>query len=223
MSPGNGMSVAAAIPVDPDAPEARRWLSDELAKPIYQTSKPNWFDQLAKAFWDWLGSLFSGTGGVLGDLLPLVGAVVVTLVVVAAVVVAILLFGPPRLRRRAAGSGDVFGDDERSAAQLRAAAEASAASGDFSTAIIERFRAIARDAAERTVAVVLPGTTADDVARQLAAAFPDLATELTSAAREFDGVRYLDRAGTADGYRRLTELDERLRSSRPASFAGAAS
>ena len=37
------------VPVDPEPPEARQWLVDELSKPQYQAAKPTLFDQIAKA------------------------------------------------------------------------------------------------------------------------------------------------------------------------------
>ena len=54
---------AAAVPVDPDADQARRWIVAELSKPEYQAAQPTLFDRVSAAFWDWLTSLdLSGAG-----------------------------------------------------------------------------------------------------------------------------------------------------------------
>lgn len=207
------MSVFVDIPLDPDAPEARRWLLDELSRPRYQEAKPTWFDQASKAFWDWVASLFSGAGG--GD-----GAQVATIVVIviAAVVTAtVVIVGIPRRSRRRRGPDAVFGaGDERSAADLRAASVAAARAGDWTTAIEERFRAIAMECVERTIIGMLPGTTAGELARLLGSVFPDHAGRLRRGARLFDGVRYLDEPGRAADYEELVALDEEIRALRPA-------
>ena len=36
------------VPVDPDAPEARDWLLDELSKQQYQAAKPTFIDLIAQ-------------------------------------------------------------------------------------------------------------------------------------------------------------------------------
>ncbi|KQO99467.1 DUF4129 domain-containing protein [Leifsonia sp. Leaf264] len=207
----------AGVPVDPDAEEARRLLLDELAKPEYQAARPTWFDQLSQAVRDWFVSLFSGGGDGGGAVLP----VILVVLVVAALASALLIYGLPRLNRRAAqDAGSLFGDeDSRSADDIRRASTAAAARGDVATAIIERFRAIARTASDRAAVSVHPGTTADDFARRAAQAFP-AAAGLDRAARVFDGVRYLGEPGAPDDYAMLVELDDEIRASRPASAAG---
>lgn len=202
-----------AVPVQPTGDQARQWLLDELAKAPYQASKPTLVDLAAQAFFDWLGSLFRTQG----DPASAVLLVVALTVVVALVVVAVLLFGIPRANRRSRGTGaGLFGDDDRrSAAELRAAARAAAAAGDFSLAVLERFRALARDLDERTLVAVFPGTTARGFAREAARAFPAEATELATAADVFDGIRYAGRAGDRDEAERLAALDDRLVEARP--------
>jgi Domain of unknown function (DUF4129) len=201
-----------AVPVQPDGDEARRWLLDELAKQPYQASKPTPIDLAAQAFFDWLGSLFRSQG----DPTPTVLLVVALTVVVALVVIAVLLFGIPRANRRSHAAAGLFGDDDRrTAAELRAAARAAAAAGDFSLAVLERYRALARDVDERTLVEVFPGTTADGFARQAANVFPAEASELALAAEAFDGIRYAGRAGDRDQAQRVAALDDRLVAARP--------
>jgi len=199
------------VPVDPDAAEARDWIIAELSKPEYRAAEPTWFDRLSQAFLDWLGSLtFSPGGAIQAPLLFVVGGILV-----AAAVVAYLIFGPPRLGRRSAVVGTLFGDDDsRDAAAMRRAAADAAARQDYTLAIEEQFRAIARALAERTVLTVSPGTTAHSFATRAAAAFPQLADQLGDAAETFDGVRYLGRPGTREGYLTLTALDAELRTAR---------
>ena len=114
-------------------------------------------------------------------------------------------------------TGTLFGDDEnRDAATMRRDAERAAAAGDYTTAIAELFRAIARGLAERTLVTTHPGTTASEFARRGGEVFPETAAALEAAADDFDGVRYLDRVGTAAQWDAMVALDRRLRAARPA-------
>lgn len=205
----------ADVPVDPDPDEARRWLEDELGAPDAPPDTPSWWED----FLDWLRELLSGQEqqpapeGV--DLGPTVGIVVIVLLVVAILVVAFAIFGLPRLRRRSAVTGDLFGeDDDRSSAQIRSAADAFAEAGDFTSAVVEVFRSLARDLAERGVVPTFPGTTAQDFGRRAGAVFPDSADRLVAAAGVFDGVRYLGRSGTEEQWRWMSALAADLRSAR---------
>ncbi|MET0725461.1 MAG: DUF4129 domain-containing protein [Leifsonia sp.] len=200
-------------PVEPGVDEARRWLVDELAKPEYQAARPTWFDQASQAVRDWFAGLFAGGGAGVDGVLPLIGLVLA----IAAIAVAVIVFGLPRLNRRARTASDLFGDsDERSAAAIRQAAASAAASGDWALASIERFRAIARSASDRTLVSLHPGTTADDFARRAATPFPDSRQRLVEAARVFDAVRYLGASGSQADYEALTALDAELSAAKPA-------
>jgi hypothetical protein len=208
-------ALAAAVPLDPDADEARRLLVDELSRPEYEAARPTALDLAAQAVGDWLARLLDGAGGGLVDLAP----VVIGLLVLAVAVVAFLVFGAPRRdRRRAAARGDgLFGrEDSRSAEELRRAAEASRRAGDLAAAVSDLFRAIAREQAERTIVAVDPGTTARGFARRAGSAHPAHAVRLEAAARDFDAVRYLGRAGTEEALDRLAALDADLRTAVPA-------
>lgn len=201
------------VPVDPDRPEARDLLANELAKQEYQAAKPTWFDELLGGFNDWLNSL--DFGGVSGP--PAFGLLVLLIGIVLVLLIAFLIFGLPRLNRRSAVAGSLFGDDDaRSAAQMRAAAEAAAGTGDFATAIAEMFRAIARGLAERTVITVSPGTTAHDFAVRAGTAFPSRTDDLAASARAFDEVRYLGAPGTREQYQLIERLERAMRTAKPA-------
>ncbi|MFS4507200.1 DUF4129 domain-containing protein [Clavibacter sp. Sh2141] len=205
---------ASAVPLDPDADDARRLLLDELGRPEYEAARPNALDLAAQAVGDWLAGLLDGAGGGLAGLAP----VVIGVLVLAAVVVAFLVFGAPRRdRRRAASGGDgLFGsDDRRSADELRRAAEAARRAGDLTAAVSDLFRAVAREQAERTIVAVDPGTTARGFARRAGSAHPDHAARLAAAADDFDAVRYLGRVGTEEMVDRLVALDRDLRIAAP--------
>jgi signal transduction histidine kinase len=201
-----------SVPVDPDAQEARQWLLDEMSEADYRAAQPTWFDRLAAAVRDWFESLsFAVPGGP-----PGIGALVVVLFVVVLLVIAFLIFGLPRLNRRSAVTGSLFGDDDdRASAAMRLAAEAAAARGDYSLAVAEMFRAIARSLAERTVVSTTPGTTAHDFAARAARVFPAQAEGLESAAHDFDDVRYLGGPGSPEQFTAIAALERELRAVRP--------
>jgi Domain of unknown function (DUF4129) len=204
--------VLAEVPVDPGAGEARRLLLDELSHAQYQQSQPNWLDRVATGFLDWLKSLNFGSAG--GP--PWTVLLVIAIVLVIGVGVAFLVFGAPRRDRRSAVSGSLFGDDDaRDAAAMRADAAAAAGRGDFTLAIAELYRAIARDLGERTVLTVSPGTTAREFAVRAGRAFPTSADRLGNAAAAFDAVRYLGEIGTAQQYELVAALDRQIRATRP--------
>lgn len=207
------LCVATDVPVDPDGDQARQWIIEELSKPEYQASKPTWWDLLSKAVWDWLKSLHFGGGDALQ--VPMLG---VLMVVIAAVIVgAFSIFGMPRLNRRSALVGSLFGvDEDRDSEALRRSAEAAAGQGEWTLAIEELFRALARVLMERVLVSTDPGTTARGFARRAGAVFPDHADRLTACAIVFDDVRYLGKLGTQSNYASLVELEKELRTARVA-------
>lgn len=208
------------VPVDPSSGQGRQWVVAELSKPEYRAAQPTWFDRLSSDFQRWLESLRIQSNGLTQAPILLI----VAAIVIAAIVAAYFVFGPPRLNRRST-IGALFGEgDVRDAAAMRRAAEDAGRRGEYTAAIEEMFRSVARGLAERTVVTVDPGTTATGFARQATAAFPGLAEELTAAASAFDRVRYLGIAGTEEGWREVAALERSLRDARPAlpALAGAA-
>jgi hypothetical protein len=105
----------------------------------------------------------------------------------------------------------VLGGQVRSADEHRADADRLAASGRYGDAIVERIRAIVVDLEARDILLPRPARTARELAAEAGAAFPREAAELTDAARRFDDVRYGGRAGTEPAYRRIRDLDIRLK------------
>ena len=205
------------VPVDPDAPDARQWLREELAEAQYAAARPTWFDRAAQGFLDWLQSLtLPNDGG--ANWLPALA----TLVVIAAIVASWLVFGAPKLAQRRRAGGELFGSvDQRSSAEMRTAASVAASAGQWSLACEEIFRAVARGLAERTVLTVSPGTTAHAFAGRAGLAFPQASDALLAAADTFDRVRYLEQVGTEPEFRALVALDAELRASSPVALAGA--
>lgn len=196
-----------AVPVEPDAPDARELLLDELSDPAYAESQPTWFDLLSQAVLDWLGSLRFGEGGAFS---PLVLVMLLVLGVIA-VLTAILIYGLPRWRQRSRLDDELFGErDRRTARQLRRDAEKAASAREWATAIAERFRAIARSLDERTIVTTLPGTTGHGFANAAGRQFAEHASALQRAADRFDEVRYLGQPGDAEAYRFVRELDEAI-------------
>ena len=113
-------------------------------------------------------------------------------------------------------AGTLFGDDDRrSADELRRSAAAAFAAGDWSTAVLERFRGLARGLDERTVADRLPGHDRDRVRGSRRAARSRTSGQaLAAAATVFDDVRYADRAATREEAETIAGLDERLAGAR---------
>jgi len=172
------------VPVVPDAETARDWAVRELADPVYHEG-PSLLERLI----EWVLSLFDNAPSGLGLPPALVGTLVVVAVGLV-VAVAFVVAGPVRASRRAPASVVVLGDDARSADDLRAAADSAAARGDWSTAVLERFRAVVRSLEERALLDDRPGRTADEAAEAGASRLPARAGDLRRAARLFDDVCY---------------------------------
>jgi hypothetical protein len=204
------------VPLVPDAPGARDLLQRELSKPEYQTAQPSLWDIISKAFWDWVNSLRVPGDGPFTGLFPIIAMTVV----VVGIVIAFIVWGVPRINRRSTRQLDLFGErDDRTADQLRRDARTAAGAGDWTVALQELYRAIARGLSERTIVVVSPGTTAHGFATRAAAAFPAEGRALEWAADVFDAVRYLAATGTEEQYRELEALDARLATAAPAFLA----
>lgn len=198
------------VPVVPDAETARRWAFDELADPAYHQG-----ESLLSSFLRWLEGLFTLPEGLGGLTLPgPVALLVIAGVVVLLVVVTLLVIGPVRRSRRAASGAVLDVEDTRGSAELRAAAERAEVATDWDTAVLERFRAIARALEERVVLDERPGRTAHEVALDAAAALPDQLAALTHASDVFDGVCYGGRRATQADAAALRRLDDDIRATR---------
>jgi hypothetical protein len=199
------------VPVDPDAAEAQRWAEEELAKQIY-SDDPGLLQRLG----EWFLGLFEGIGRIGAVTPPAVVPALVVLAFVGVLVAALLLGGRVRRRRAAESrtSHELF-EDERTSADLLAAADAAARRGDWETAVLERFRGVVRRLDERSVLEDRAGLTAHEAASLAAGALPAEADGLRWAGRLFDDVRYGhvspgEREDTA-----LRQLAGRLATARP--------
>ncbi|WP_182111725.1 MULTISPECIES: DUF4129 domain-containing protein [unclassified Actinotalea] len=204
-------AVRAGIPVDPDAETARDWLRRELADPIYH-QRPS----LLQRAWEWLLEQLDGMEVALSGMDSRAAALLVVGVVVVGGLIALLVAGPVRRARRGRReSVDAFGDDQRSAVELRAAADAAAAQGRWSEAVLDRFRAVLRSLEDRTVLEPRPGRTAHEGAVAAAHRLPTCGDDLVRASRLFDDVCYGDVAATGEDDAWLRDLDRRVAATRP--------
>jgi hypothetical protein len=105
----------------------------------------------------------------------------------------------------------VFGSTVLTADEHRAAAERAATAGDLAEAVRERFRAVVRELEQRGVLDPRAGRTVDEVAQEAGTALPLVADDLRGAAVQFDDVWYGGRPATAEGYRQLVCVDDRVR------------
>lgn len=206
--------LAAEVPVVPDADTAREWAREELADPIYR-QRPSLLDQAIEWIFDQLNAMLDAAGNVDVRL----AAVVLFVLVVVGVAVVLLVAGPVRRARRQRESTEVFADDDRTATEMRASADAFAATGRWNEATLDRFRAILRSLEERAVLDERPGWTADEASAVAASVLPPCADDLRAASRLFDDVCYGDRAAGPDDDAWLRGVDQRVQDARPVAAA----
>lgn len=201
------------IPIEPDADTARQWLVDELSRDAYQTSGRTYIDEIL----DWFRRLFDGLFNSTGNLgfAGVPGSVVaIVLSLLLAGVIALIVWGPLRSSRRRKASHTVFEDDERDSAAMRDAAAEAAARGDWTLAVIERFRGMVRDVESAGWVGVVPGMTAYEFVTQAGMRVPPLATEFDWAGDLFDRIRYGHDAVDRAHYDRMVALDDATTSAR---------
>jgi len=176
------------VPVDPDAETAREWAREELGKREYTPGTGrNWIETIFEWVNNLLESFGKGIGGAWG------GWGVVAAIAIAAAVIALvvwLIVGPLRRSRRRGQAEEELGDLTLTAADLLAAANASAKAGDWNSAVIEAYRALIRLLAEREVIDAKPGMTAFEAALLASEALPSIADDIHADADVFDAVRY---------------------------------
>ncbi|MBT0994639.1 DUF4129 domain-containing protein [Cellulomonas sp. DKR-3] len=195
-------------PVVPDAPTARRWAVDELARPEYHVQR-----SLLGRLLDWLTEQFDRVQqGVQVD--GRVAALVIAVAVLLALAVAWWVAGPVRRGSASASRAVLAEDDVRTAAQMRAAADAAAARGDWTLAVVERFRSVVRDLEERAVLDERPGRTAHEATLEAGTRLAGVATALDAGGRLFDDVAYGGRAATDRDDAALRELAAQVAAAR---------
>jgi hypothetical protein len=196
---------SVSVPVQPGRGEARSWAFEELSRREYQEARPGLVERGLKWLWDRINLLDLGTGAP-----PTLGLVAMGVLIAAVLWYSVRRSGGlHRVARRA--SVEVLPDRPTTAAEHRLEADRQAAAGAWDLAVVERFRAVARELEEQALLEVQPGRTAVEIAREGGRARPDLVTELLRASRFFDDVSYghLSVGSAAD--EALRELDDRLR------------
>ncbi|PPK97816.1 uncharacterized protein DUF4129 [Kineococcus xinjiangensis] len=207
-------STAAATGLAPGREEARRWATGELAGREYREQR-NW---LLDA-WAWLNEKLSDLDvPALGTSWS--GPVLIAAVLLVLTAVVLLVTGPVRRTAARAEEDAVFADTTLTAQEHRRRAEEAAAAGSFEVAVHERFRALVREAEERTLLTRRPGRTASEASAEIGSWLPALLPGLRAAARTFDDVRYGGRRADAGTYAALAALDEEARTTRPVEPAG---
>jgi hypothetical protein len=199
---------APGPPVEIGRDEARELARRELADPVYREEEPSLLERAVAWILDRLFELFDAAAqsGLAGRAWLLV---VAGLLVLAAVVVVRYR----RLRvRRTRLAAEVLEDPTVSAAEHRRRADVAAAGGDWTAALTHRFRALVREAEERTLLDPRPGRTADEAAAELAGVLPP--ADLQRAARLFDAVRFGGRPAAADEDGLVRRLDDAVRRAR---------
>lgn len=207
----------AGVPLEVDRDSAHELARRELADPSYDVDRPL-LARIMDAILEWLGRLIDQAAGAIGGGLGL--ALLAAFVVL--VVAIVLLRTGPMARRAARHGGRMFDSVRLTAADHRRAADAAAATQDWATAVVERYRAVIATLEERAILDPRPGRTADEAAREAGSALPGLAGVLMAGAQLFDGVHYGGRPATGDDDARLRDLDAAVRRTRPARPAEAA-
>jgi Domain of unknown function (DUF4129) len=194
--------------LDPSPAQARDWLEQELDRSDYQST---WLDSAIHWVIEKLNMLFDGT--VMAGFSPAITALV------ALVVIALLVWVLPKVRRESRAArldGAVLEDLTITARTYRDRAAQAIGDKRYDDAVLDGFRAIARDMSDRTLLADAPGITAHEAGLALAPFFPDHADRLARAADLFDAVRYGHRRATADQAGQVQRLDAELVTTRPA-------
>lgn len=197
-------------PLVPGEDEARRWAEEELSKNIYHGDTESLLMRLIKAITDFFSRAESESNVPTGSV-----AIAIVIGIGVVIVLGLLLYGPLRVARRVQDSHEVLTGKERTAAEIRAAARAHEEAGQWSLAVLERFRAITQSLIERAILEDRPGQTALEVARDAEPKIPGAAADIERAAQLFDRVCYGEIPATQDETIWLRNLDETVENMRP--------
>jgi Domain of unknown function (DUF4129) len=194
--------------LSPTPAQARSWLEHELHGSDYQSP---WLDSLGRWISALVDKILQGAGHVAG-LSPAIT------VLIAFAVIAVLVWALPKVRRERvveATDGAVLDDVRITPGHYRELAAQAMKDGRYDDAVLDGFRAIAKDMSERGVLDDAPGRTAHEVSLALTTPFPDHADRLVRAADLFDSVRYGHRSSNAYHGEQVHDLDTELVRARP--------
>lgn len=215
--------ILLSVPVDLGRDEARDLARRELSRPSYDRDTPI----LTRAL-TWLGDQLERLLDAAGNTLSSTAGLAVIVIIAVAVAVIVILRAGPLARSTTGRDGAVLPGRPRSAAEYRATADAAAARGDWTSAAIERFRAVVAGLEERGVLDARAGRTADEAATEATAVLGEIPLPdgvrsgragggMRSGALVFDGVRYGGVVATQDDDRLLRALDDAVAAARPRS------
>ena len=194
--------------LNPTPPEARTWLRQELHRADYQSS---WLDSASRWISEQLRKLIEGAGNLSG-VSPAITALI------AVIVIALLVWVLPRVRREpvAARAGDAVLDDLTiTSRRYRDLSAQALREQRYDDAVLDGFRAIAKDMSDRGVLDDSPGRTAHEVSLALTSPFPKHGERLVRAGDLFDSVRYGHHRSDAAHARQVVDLDAELSRTRP--------
>ncbi|HEY1133016.1 MAG TPA: DUF4129 domain-containing protein [Nocardioides sp.] len=193
-------------PLEPTPEEAREALREELLRPEYQDT------DLLQRLRDWIVEHLGEP-----DRAPdptgfgLAQSVASWVVMIALVLVLAWLLSRARLSsRERTARRSLFGEEVVSAAELRRRAERALAEGRHEDAVLDGYRALALRQIEIGVIEDVPGATAGEVARALAAELPARGAEVLAVGHLFDEVLYGDRPADSEKARGVLALDDAL-------------
>lgn len=200
--------------VSPSGPEARQWLAEELAKDDYRDGRPL-LARVIEWILDQINDLLSRMNAptTAGEGAPPIAVAFVVVLVIGAL--GLLLSRVRRERRAVSESKTVLGDLDLSAPEFRDRGQAAMRDGRWNDAVVEFTRAIAREAADRTLLTDAPSLTAHEIGTQLAPVFPDHADTTARTMDLFDAVRYGRYAATQADAGLVRTHDETLRKAKP--------
>jgi Domain of unknown function (DUF4129) len=194
--------------LSPTPAQARSWLRQELQGAGYQSP---WLDSLGRWVSNLVAKILQSAGHVAG-LSPAIT------VLIAVAVIALLAWVLPRVRRErsVAAIDEAVLDDVRITPGLyRDLAAQALRDGRYGEAVVNGFRAIAKDMSDRGVLDDSPGRTAHEVSLALTSPFPEHGERLVRAGDLFDSVRYGPHRPDASQARRVNDLDAELARTRP--------
>jgi hypothetical protein len=191
-------------PLDPSGAEASAELRRELLHPEYHQQN------LIQEVFTWVERKVNGGLDRVAQAPPLSTLAAMVIFVGLALALAWLASRARRTARTRDERRAVLTEEDVTAGELRARAQAALDAGRFEEAVIEGFRALTVRQVERGRLSDTPGATAHEVAGTLAAEYPLLGDRVDTSARLFDSVLYGDRPATREQATSVLTLDDDL-------------